>query len=33
MFQLDLSSALGIVVRTFLVYLVILVGLRLSGKR
>jgi uncharacterized membrane protein YcaP (DUF421 family) len=33
MFHLDLSSALGIVVRTFLVYLVILVGLRLSGKR
>jgi uncharacterized membrane protein YcaP (DUF421 family) len=33
MFNLDLISALGIVVRTLLIYLVILVGLRLSGKR
>jgi uncharacterized membrane protein YcaP (DUF421 family) len=33
MFNLDLSSALGIIVRTAAVYLVILTGLRLSGKR
>ena len=33
MFQLTLSSAFEIVARTLVVYLVILVGLRLSGKR
>ena len=33
MFNLDLGSALGIIARTLIVYLVILVGLRLSGKR
>lgn len=33
MFNLDFSSAVGIVVRTLVVYLVILVGLRLAGKR
>ena len=33
MFSLDLFSALGITIRTMAVYLVILVGLRLSGKR
>jgi uncharacterized membrane protein YcaP (DUF421 family) len=33
MFTLDLSSALGILIRTLAVYLVVLVGLRLSGKR
>jgi len=33
MFNLDLTSAFGILVRTLSVYLVILVGLRLSGKR
>ena len=33
MFNLDLASAFGIVVRTLAVYLAILAGLRLSGKR
>jgi uncharacterized membrane protein YcaP (DUF421 family) len=33
MFNLDLTSALGILIRTLVVYFVILVGLRLSGKR
>lgn len=33
MFNLDLTSALGIVIRTLAVYLVVLIGLRLSGKR
>jgi uncharacterized membrane protein YcaP (DUF421 family) len=33
MFNLDLSSALGIIARTLAIYLVILAGLRLSGKR
>ncbi len=33
MFNLDLATALGIVIRTSAVYLVVLVGLRLSGKR
>jgi uncharacterized membrane protein YcaP (DUF421 family) len=33
MFNLNLASALGIIVRTVVVYLVILIGLRLSGKR
>ncbi len=33
MFTLGLASALGIVFRTLMIYLVILVGLRLSGKR
>jgi uncharacterized membrane protein YcaP (DUF421 family) len=33
MFNLDLSSALGIIARTLVIYLVILAGLRLSGKR
>ncbi|MGA2505591.1 MAG: YetF domain-containing protein [Anaerolineales bacterium] len=33
MFNLDLSSALGIIVRTAVIYIVILAGLRLSGKR
>lgn len=33
MFNLSISSFLGIILRTVLVYLVILVGLRLSGKR
>jgi uncharacterized membrane protein YcaP (DUF421 family) len=33
MFTLDLSSALGILIRTLAVYLVVLVGLRISGKR
>lgn len=33
MFNLDLTSALGIILRTTAVYLVILIGLRLSGKR
>jgi uncharacterized membrane protein YcaP (DUF421 family) len=33
LFNLDLASALEIVVRTIAVYLAILVGLRLSGKR
>lgn len=33
MFNLDLASALGILIRTLVVYLVILFGLRLSGKR
>lgn len=33
MFNLDIVSALGITIRTLAVYLVIFVGLRLSGKR
>jgi uncharacterized membrane protein YcaP (DUF421 family) len=33
MFNLDLSSAIGIVIRTLIIYIVILAGLRLSGKR
>lgn len=33
MFNITLSTLLGILLRTTLVYLVILVGLRLSGKR
>jgi uncharacterized membrane protein YcaP (DUF421 family) len=33
MFNLNLASALGIIVRTLVVYLAILVGLRLAGKR
>jgi uncharacterized membrane protein YcaP (DUF421 family) len=33
MLNLDLISALGIVIRTVVVYLVVLLGLRLSGKR
>jgi uncharacterized membrane protein YcaP (DUF421 family) len=33
MLNLNLSSALGIIVRTLVIYLVILGGLRLSGKR
>lgn len=33
MFNLSLTSALGIIVRTMVVYLIILIGLRLSGKR
>lgn len=33
MFSLSLSTFLGILLRTILVYLAILVGLRLSGKR
>jgi uncharacterized membrane protein YcaP (DUF421 family) len=33
MFNLDLLSALGITARTLIIYLVILAGLRLSGKR
>ena len=33
MLSLDLTSALGIIIRTTVVYLVILIGLRLSGKR
>ena len=33
MFNLDLTSALGIIIRTVVIYLVILIGLRLSGKR
>ncbi len=33
MFSLSLSSALGIIARTLVVYLIVLVGLRLSGKR
>jgi len=31
--NLDLASALGIIIRTIAVYLVVLIGLRLSGKR
>jgi uncharacterized membrane protein YcaP (DUF421 family) len=33
MFTLSISSALGIAARTFIIYIVILAGLRLSGKR
>jgi uncharacterized membrane protein YcaP (DUF421 family) len=33
MFSINLSTFFGILIRTVLVYLVILVGLRLSGKR
>jgi uncharacterized membrane protein YcaP (DUF421 family) len=33
MFNLSVSSALGIAARTFIIYIVILAGLRLSGKR
>ena len=33
MLNLDIASALGIIVRTAAVYLVVLAGLRLSGKR
>jgi len=33
MFTLDLTSALGIIIRTTAVYLAILIGLRLAGKR
>jgi uncharacterized membrane protein YcaP (DUF421 family) len=33
MFNLTLLSSLGIIVRTLIIYIVILVGLRLSGKR
>lgn len=33
MFKLDLLSALEIFIRTLVVYIVILIGLRLSGKR
>jgi uncharacterized membrane protein YcaP (DUF421 family) len=33
MFEIDLTAAVGIILRTLVVYIVILVGLRLSGKR
>jgi uncharacterized membrane protein YcaP (DUF421 family) len=33
MFNIDLSSAIGIIARTAVIYVVILAGLRLSGKR
>ena len=33
MLNLNLGSAIGIIARTLIIYLVILVGLRLSGKR
>jgi uncharacterized membrane protein YcaP (DUF421 family) len=33
MFNLDITSALGITIRTIAVYIVVLVGLRLAGKR
>ena len=33
MFALSFSSAIGIVIRTLVIYVIILVGLRLSGKR
>jgi len=33
MFNLDLALALGITIRTIAVYFVVLIGLRLSGKR
>jgi len=33
MFDLSLTAAIGIMIRTAAVYLVVLVGLRLSGKR
>lgn len=33
MFNLDLGSAIGIIARTAVIYIVILAGLRLSGKR
>ena len=33
MFNLSLSSAIGIAARTLIIYIVILAGLRLSGKR
>lgn len=33
MFNLDINSAIGIIARTVVIYLVILAGLRLSGKR
>jgi uncharacterized membrane protein YcaP (DUF421 family) len=33
MFNLSLSSAIGIAIRTLVIYIVILAGLRLSGKR
>ena len=33
MLSLSLTSALGIIVRTTIVYLIILIGLRLAGKR
>ena len=33
MFNIDFASALGIIIRTTAVYLVILIGLRLAGKR
>lgn len=33
MFNLNISSAIGIIIRTVIVYLIILAGLRLSGKR
>jgi uncharacterized membrane protein YcaP (DUF421 family) len=33
MFNLNLGSAIGIILRTLVIYLVILAGLRLSGKR
>ena len=33
MFNISLSSAIGIAVRTLIIYMVILAGLRLSGKR
>jgi uncharacterized membrane protein YcaP (DUF421 family) len=33
MFTLSLSSAIGITLRTLIIYIVILAGLRLSGKR
>ena len=33
MFNIDFASSLGIIIRTTAVYLVILIGLRLAGKR
>ena len=33
MFTISLSSAMGIILRTLVIYIIILVGLRLSGKR
>ncbi len=33
MFNLDIYSAIGIAIRTMSIYLVVLIGLRLSGKR
>ena len=33
MFNLDINSAVGIAFRTLIIYIVVLIGLRLSGKR